>query len=193
MTSTAITGTTAADLQNLLRDRLQAKIKHSFVELIPEELFNGMLDAAMDEFLHGPRSKRFKTTHEYLSANDERNTTGRSGYCTFETPYVDDKYNVYADPNTLPGMVYAQLVTMAKDNLKAMLANDPRFKEEWNMDTQQMVMPIINEIIGDNAQAFMRALMGGIVGAAMISTVNAIRNDNGMGSYCPPPMRPPHL
>ena len=58
MTSTAITGASASDLQSLLRDRLQAKIKTSFVELIPEELFNAMLDSATDEFLHGPRSKR---------------------------------------------------------------------------------------------------------------------------------------
>ena len=35
MTSTAITGASASDLQSLLRDRLQAKT--SFVELIPEE------------------------------------------------------------------------------------------------------------------------------------------------------------
>ena len=181
---------TAADLQNLLRDRLQAKIKTSFVELIPEELFNGMVDAATDEFLKGPRSKRFKTEHQYLSASDERNTTGRSGYVTFETPYTDEKYNVYADPNTLPGMIYAQLVAIAKDNLKAMLANDPMFKEEWDANAQQMVMPIVNQIVGDNALAFMRALMGNVVSSAMTGTMNAIRNDNGMGVYMPPPPRP---
>ena len=182
--------TTASDLQNLLRDRLQAKIKTSFVELIPEELFNGMLDAAMDEFLNGPRSKRFRSESVYITKDDPRNTTGSAGYVTIEKPCVDEKYNVYADTNTLPGMVYAQLVVMAKDNLKTMLANDPRFKEEWDVNAQQIVMPIVNQIIGDNALAFMRALMGSVVSAAMMSTVNAIRNDNGMGGYMPPPVRP---
>ena len=189
MTSTAITGTTAADLQNLLRDRLQAKIKHSFVELIPEELFNGMLDAAMDEFLHGPRSKRFKTTHEYLSANDERNTTGRSGYCTFETPYVDDKYNVYADPNTLPGMIYLELVASAKANVKEIISKDPRFVQQYDANSGDYITPIIEKIIGDNATAFIQALMRNVVGYSIASAIQGIRNDNGMGSYVPPPPR----
>ena len=81
-------------------------------------------------------------------------------------------------------------MAIAKDNLKTMLANDPRFKEEWDANNQQVVLPIVNQIIGDNALAFMRALMGSVVSSAMMGTISAIRNDNGMGGYVPPPPRP---
>ena len=50
-----------------------------------------------------------------------------------------------------------------------------------------MLLPIINQIVGDNAQAFMRALMGGILSSAMCNTINAIRTENQMpGSYVAP-------
>ena len=183
---------TAADLQNLLRERLQAKIKTSFVELIPEELFDGMVDAATDEFLKGPRSKRFQQGHEWLRAEDPRNTTGKDGYCTFEKPIIDEKYNVYADTNTLPGMIYAELVARAREGLREALNADERFQQKWDPATQQMFLPIINQIVGDNAQAFMRALMGGILNSAMCNTINAIRSENQMpGGYMPPPITVP--
>ena len=189
MTSTAITGTTAADLQNLLRDRLQAKIKTSFIELIPEELFNGMLDAAMDEFLNGPRSKRFRADSVYMSADDERNTTGKSGYVTIEKPFIDDKYNVYADPNTLPGMIYLELVATAKANVKEIIGKDPRFTQQYDPNAGDYITPIIEQIIGDNAAAFIQALMRNVVGYSIASAVQSIRNENGMGGYVPPPPR----
>ncbi len=189
MTGTALTGTTAADLQNLLRDRLQAKIKHSFVELIPEELFSGMLDAAMDEFLNGPRSKRFKQDSVYLSADDARNTTGKSGYVSIEVPFVDDKYNVFADPNTLPGMIYLELVALAKANVKEVINKDPRFTQQYDANSGDYIMPIVNQIVGDNAVAFVQALMRNVVGYSIGAAINGIRNENGMGSYVPPPPR----
>ena len=189
MTSTAITGTTAADLQNLLRDRLQARIKTSFVELIPEELFNGMLDAAMDEFLNGPRSKRFKSESVYMTKDDARNTTGTAGYVTIEKPFVDDKYNVYADPNTLPGMIYLELVAQAKANVKEVINKDPRFSQQFDPNSGDYVMPIINQIVGDNAVAFIQALMRNVVGYSVAAAINGIRNENGMGGYVPPPPR----
>ena len=187
MTSTAILGGDSSALQTLLRDRLQEKIKTSFVDLIPEELFNGMLDAATDEFLNGPRSKRFKTDHQYLSAEDARNTTGKSGYVTFEKPCVDDKYNVYSDTNTLPGMVYAEIVAMAKAKVTDLVTNDERFQQHWDVNTGNTVVPIIDKIVGDNAQAFMRAMMSQVVGWSVSQAINQMRNGNNMGSYVPPP------
>jgi hypothetical protein len=189
MTGTALTGTTAADLQNLLRDRLQAKIKHSFVELIPEELFTGMLDAAMDEFLNGPRSKRFKQSHQYLPASDERNTTGKAGYVYFEEPFVDEKYNVFADANTLPGMIYLELVAQAKANVKQVISNDPRFTQQYDPNTGDYITPIIEKVVGDNAVAFVQALMRNVVGYSVAASINNMRSDNGMGGYVPPPPR----
>ena len=178
---------TNLDLQNVLRDRLQEKIRASFVDLIPEEAFNSMVDAATEEFLKGPRRYRFKTSHEWLPASDPRNTSGSSGYQTIEVPHTDEKYNVYADVNTLPGMIYAELVTKAREGLKEVIANDPRFQQTWDPSSGQMLLPIINQIVGDNAQAFMRALMGGILSSAMCNTINAIRTENQMpGSYVAP-------
>jgi hypothetical protein len=187
MTSTTISGNDSSALQNLLRDRLQEKIKSSFIELIPEQLFNGMLDAATDEFLNGPRSKRFKTDHQYLSADDARNPTGKSGYVSFEKPTVDEKYNVYADTNTLPGMVYAEIVAMAKAKITELVAGDERFQQHWDCNTSNTVVPIIDKIVGDNAQAFMRAMMSQVVGWSVSQAINQMRSGNNMNSYVPPP------
>jgi hypothetical protein len=187
MTGTTISGNDSSALQNLLRDRLQEKIKSSFIELIPEQLFNGMLDAATDEFLHGPRSKRFKTETQYLGRDDERNTTGQAGYASFEKPCIDEKYNVYADTNTLPGMVYAEIVAMAKAKVTELVAGDERFQQHWDCNTGNTVVPIIDKIVGDNAQAFMRAMMSQVVGWSVSQAINQMRSGNNMGSYVPPP------
>ena len=188
MTLTAVYPTDAnTSLQAAIRDKLADKIKTGFVELIPQETFNGMLDAAVDEFLHGPRKHRFRTQHQYLSASDARNTTGQSGYCTFEEPFSNPSYNVFADKNTLPGMIYLELVGIAQKAVPESLAKDERFQQTWDSDVQAMVVPILNQIVQDNAQAFMRAMIGNIVNFTLAETINQMRAGNNMNSYYPPP------
>ena len=179
--------TPATGLHEILRERLQDKIKASFIELIPEELFNGMLDSAVDEFLHGPRRHRFRSRHEWLPADDVRNTTGKSGYCSFEEPFVDEKYNVYADPNTLPGMVYAELVGTAKSRVAEAVKAHPGLQQQPDADTGNLIVPIVSQIVGDNAAAFMRALMTGVVSWTVSQAVNNMRAGVNMPGYVPPP------
>jgi hypothetical protein len=174
-------------LQAAIRDKLADKIKTGFVELIPQEAFNGLLDAAVDEFLRGPRKHRSRTQHQYLSKDDARNTTGEPGYCTFEEPFTDPNYNVFADKNTLPGMIYLELVAIAQKAVPEGIAKDERFQQTWDADVQTMVVPILDKIVQDNAQAFMRAMIGGIVQHTMVQSINNMRNGNNMAPYCPPP------
>jgi hypothetical protein len=188
MTLTAVYPTDAnTSLQAAIRDKLADKIKTGFVELIPQEAFNGLLDAAVDEFLRGPRKHRFRTQHQYLSKDDARNTTGEPGYCTFEEPFTDPNYNVFADKNTLPGMIYLELVAIAQKAVPEGIAKDERFQQTWDADVQTMVVPILDKIVQDNAQAFMRAMIGGIVQHTMVQSINNMRNGNNMAPYCPPP------
>lgn len=188
MTLTAVYPTDAnTSLQAAIRDKLADKIKTGFVELIPQEAFNGLLDAAVDEFLRGPRKHRFRTQHQYLLKDDARNTTGEPGYCTFEEPFTDPNYNVFADKNTLPGMIYLELVAIAQKAVPEGIAKDERFQQTWDADVQTMVVPILDKIVQDNAQAFMRAMIGGIVQHTMVESINNMRNGNNMASYCPPP------
>ena len=50
-------------------------------------------------------------------------------------------------------------------------------------------MPIIEQVVGDNAAAFIQALMRNVVGYSISAAIQGIRSDNGMGSYVPTPPR----
>ena len=188
MSNVITTGGMSA-VQEALKEKLSERLKVGFIELIPQEAFDAMTDAAIDEFLHGPRSKRFKSESVYMSKDDERNTTGQNGYVWVEKPFVDEKYNVFADPNTLPGMIYLELVAKVKENLKGIIDGDSRFSQQYDANSGDYVMPIINQIVGDNAVAFIQALMRNVVGYSVAAAINGIRNENGMGGYVPPPPR----
>ena len=87
------------DYQTLLQKKLSDKIKMGFIELIPEEQFDKMIVAAMDALTNGPRHKRF----------NNKSVWRNNGYVSEEVPIENNKYNVLEDPDTIPGMVYAEL------------------------------------------------------------------------------------
>jgi hypothetical protein len=172
--------TTQADnlnLQELLRKKLSDQIKSGFVNLIPDEAFEKMIGAAMDDFMHGPRNKRFKMTTEWLEEDDPRNTLGRTGNVQVETPFVDPTYDVMRDPNTLPGMIMAELHALAKADLIKTISQDPIFQQKY-VDGQY-VTDALKGIVTDNPGPFMEALVGGIISRSMMNFMNEMRNSSG--------------
>lgn len=75
--------TTAIDVQKSIQDRLNLKLKETIIDLIPPEMLEEQSQRALNYFLHG------RTQFQYDS---ERKN-----------------YNIYHDPDTLVGLVYAAL------------------------------------------------------------------------------------
>ena len=187
MTSTNINPTNVPmyedPVMSAVREKLSVKLRTGFVELIPQEVFDNMTTMAIDEFVNGPRSKRFKQTSNYLNADDHRNTTGKAGYVIFEHPI--EGYNPVSDPSTLPGMIYLEIVKLAKENIAKAISEDPKFASNYDNEVGNMVIPVIQDIVGNNTEAFVRSLMSNVVNYTMVNAVNALRSSQGMGNYIP--------
>ena len=167
-----------------IREKLSQKVKTGFLELIPQEMFDNMADLAIDEFINGPRSKRFNKVRTFLQVDDERNKTGSAGYFIIEEPVKD--YNAVSDSSTLPGIIYLEIVKMAKENITKIFKEDPRFIAKYDSEVGDNIVPIINEIVGNNTEAFIRSLMTNIVNFTMVQAINQLRNSENMNSYIPP-------
>lgn len=185
--STSLTNTPAEpSLHDIMRVKLSERIKSGFMDLIPEETFNQMIDAAVDDFINGPRHKRFRSESVYVTGDDYRNTTGKACYIMVETAIPKNEYNRVRDNSTLPGMIYEEIVKMAKDAIGKAVSEDSRLQQVYNNDIGAMVTPVIEQIITDNAAAFMRGLVNNIVQYTVGSSVNQMRQGNGMNNYVPP-------
>jgi hypothetical protein len=167
-----------------IREKLASNMRTGFVELVPQEVFDKMTDLAIDEFVNGPRSKRFKANSLYLGPEDPRNTTGKHGYVTVEVPIAD--YNPVADKTTLPGMIFEEISNKAKENIAETLKNMPEFNTKYDADVGRNIVPLITDIVANNAGAFMTAMMNGVIQHTFIEAINAMRNGNGMNSYSHP-------
>lgn len=107
----------ALSFEERLRDRMRAMM----LDTVKVEELDAMLKAGVDEFVHGPRSKRFEQTRDWLAAEDPRNTTGSDGYVTFERPIPKNTYDASRDPSTLPGIVHKHIVESLTPPIKAYL------------------------------------------------------------------------
>ena len=185
MINTTLTSNKEDPIIKAVREKLSERLKTGFIELIPQEAFNTMTDLAIDEFVNGPKNERFIIDRVYLSVDDERNTTGSAGYVQIKKP--NDKYNPVSDSKTLPGMIYLELVKLAKENISKAVNEDKRFTSMYDVNVGNQVVPILNTIVKDNAAAFMQALMNNVVHFTLNSAINSLRNSQNMSTYIPPP------
>jgi hypothetical protein len=119
----------AQSLHDVLKIKLADRIKTGFVDLLPAEAFDKMVEGALDEFLNGPRHKRFNKRRDWRANGGEN---GKGGYVEYEEPIENNKYSPAEDSNTLPGMIYVELKLMASEMIKDSLNGDERFKELSN-------------------------------------------------------------
>ena len=173
--------TQTKSLQEQLQDRMNAVLKENFISLIPEEQFAVLTASLLDEFLHGPRRLRFRQRQEYVGR--DKPGADQNGYRHWEEPDPDSKYDATRDPNTLPGMVMAELVKLGKERVAAAVNEGP-LKTEWDAQLQQMVAPAINQCVQDNAGRFIAALLGGFVTSmTQVALHQFQQNTQGMPRY----------
>lgn len=167
-----------------LKTKLSEKFKSSIIDLVPEELFNKMMDLATDEFVNGPRSERFTKCNKYWNSTDTDNPKpGVNWTESVEVPNPHSKYNPVNDKKTLPGMIYLILVDKAKKDLLEYITTSEQFQQKWEGD--KYIMPIVETILKGNADVFMRELVRNIMTQTMMNTINGLRSNNGMPSYVP--------
>lgn len=166
------------DYQTLLQKKLSDKIKMGFIELIPEEQFDKMIVAAMDALTNGPRHKRF----------NNKSVWRNNGYVSEEVPIENNTYSVLADPDTIPGMVYAELKKSAT-NAVLELTKTEEYQGNWSvvngMAIKGIVDGVFRDAIKDNASVFVEALIGNVIQTAMLNVFTTMRNNvqNGRSSY----------
>lgn len=171
------------DYNSILQQRLSEKIKSGFIELIPEEQFDKMIAAAMEDLQLGPRRHRYKREYVYMEKNDPRNDMGYAGRVETEVEYIDEKYNVLHDINTIPGMIYASLHKSATEAINQTL-NTPEYQGIFKNDGsggKEIIDGALSKIIGDNVDLFVKKMFGGIISAAMHETLMVIRNSQQNG------------
>ncbi len=185
MSSTALSSTDMKDpVLSAIREKLSERLKTGFIELIPQETFDKMTDLAIDEFVNGAQHKRFKKASGYLDKDHPNNNTGVTGHVEYMVPIVD--YSPVNDSSTLPGMIYLELVKLAKDSIADTLSKDERFNSKYDADLSMCIIPILNKIVSDNAPVFMQALMNNVVQYSVAQSINNLRSSQGMGGYTPP-------
>lgn len=176
--------TTTADnaLFTALQSKLNASMKAAIIEMIPEEKYNELTEACFDEFLNGPRAYRFETIEVYLSADDPRNTTGKSGNVRITTELFhpmkkNEKYIINDDPNTLPGMVMQILreeaTKMTKEAIKKWQENNRSTVTDGSdragpySFSQAMLNDAIVNFCNANAGRIFATMLSGVVNQAM--------------------------
>lgn len=120
--------------QVTLKDRITEKLRTDFINLLSNEELGAIYDTAMDEFLHGPRSKRFKKIPEWTP----------NGYKDQEVPIED--FDVFKCEGTLPNMILKEITLLANATLKTALENGP-LKAEWDSDAMSFVYKNLEELI----------------------------------------------
>lgn len=146
------------DLQKSIQDKISEKIRSSFVDLIPQETFDKLVSTALDEFINGPRHKRFKTVSDWSGKKET----------------VDENYNVLNDPNTLGGMIMEALYKQGKEHLVNYLQSEA-FKTTWS-NGEYNACQLVKDAIGENSQAFVTALFSNLIQQAFMTTVNNMNN-----------------
>ncbi len=159
-------------IQETFKAKIDEKVRESFMELIPDELISSLVSSALDTYINGPRDKRFESKPVYDAV------TGR----TTLQEVTKTGYDPHNDPNTLPGMIYLQLFELGKSAI-AKEFERPEWQSRW--DNGQIIIPVINELVKDNADVFIQALLRSIVSSAMSNVISAIKQSNANIPFMP--------
>jgi hypothetical protein len=164
MSSDLSTGGGTVDLAQIFRDRVMDTLKKQFMDLIPKDVFDAMVNKQLEEFLNGPRHKRFKKGQEYVGGK----------YVEVEVPIPECTYRPEDDPNTLPGMIKTEVVTQFK-KVAADYIQHLNYTEQI-MPHVQSIDNVIAKTIRENTENFVTAMFQNVVGVAMSGTIGYLNN-----------------
>jgi len=133
-------------VQETFKQRISGNLQNQFMDLMPPELLDELTDAAWDEFINGSPQKRHN-----------RN------------------YNPFQDPDTVKGMIMAEMREQTKQKIKEVFAR-PEWQNRWDSNSGSCVIEAVDEIVGNNADAFVQALFKQVVGGFMQNAIGNFRN-----------------
>lgn len=128
---------TKVDLQKSITDRLNAKLKEALIDLIPPEVLQEKTEQAASYFLNG------KTHFTGYYADEDRK-----------------KYKIQDDPDTLVGMIYAEMKKQAAEAIKQEFATNPLFKPAYDAVAKDAVHAALTKLVTENAGAVLVSLVG---------------------------------
>lgn len=160
---------TEISLQQKLQEKISDRIRSSFIDMIPQEEFDKMVAAALDEFINGPEAKRFDWKYPPGKYDGPRIKVPKS-YDLGQAPY-----NPINDPSTFSGMIMQELKEQGKKTLLDILSKEP-FMGIWSNRGQE-ASTIVKQAIGENVNIFVEKLFGNLVQNAMMQMQQAIQNN----------------
>lgn len=128
---------TQVDLQKSITERLNSKLKEALIDLIPPEVLQQKTEQAAAYFLNG------KTHFTGYHADDERK-----------------RYQIHNDPDTLVGLIYAEMKRQAVEAIKQEFATNPLFKPAYDAAAKDAVHAAITQLVTENAGAVLVGLVG---------------------------------
>ncbi len=137
------------------QDRIRDRIRTMMFDSLTESELDAMLAQCLDEFMHGPRNKRFLIVNAYFQEGDLRIPTAEKKAGNYQVEGgPDPKYNPSEDPNTLPGMLYRELRTMAVDLVKEHVA---KMKHNTTEDYSTIVagQPVVRSSLESAIQSWL--------------------------------------
>lgn len=151
------------DLQKNLQGKVAEKIRSSFMDLIPPEMFDKMVDSAMDEFINGNKEKRGR-----IASKTWNPLTSREELV---------QYNPIFDSETLPGMIMVEIQKKGRAELIDILSS-PDFTAGTWINGKQAATTAVEDMIKKHAPDFVTALFSSLVNSAMTNITNSLRNNN---------------
>jgi hypothetical protein len=133
--------TTAVDFQKSIQERLNSKLKESLIDLIPPEVLQEKSNEAALYFLNG------KTNFRYT---EER-----------------ERYDIMKDPDTLIGMLFADMQRQAAQAIRAEFDSNPLFKQAYDAASKEAVRKAMTELVTENAGAVLVGVVGDVMAMHM--------------------------
>lgn len=152
--------TTLSNAQATLKDRITDKLRTDFINLLSPEEIGALYDTAIDEFVNGPRSKRFQF-----------------GNGNFPNP----EFNVFKCEGTLPYMIMQEITKMASETLKIAIEQGP-LKKDWNAEVGKHVNTQLQKMVEEKGAGLMSMMFANYLGDVMSLALSRFQN-NGFRAY----------
>jgi len=162
------------DLQKILQSKISEKIRASFIEFLPQETFDTMVESALEEFINGPRSERFFWETIYVDKTLDCPTGNKRIEKPRQYRHGDKQYDPAQDLNTLSGMITAEFKRQAQERMKDFF-NSPEMLCIWT-GKQYAASTAVKEMVKDNSDLFVQELFSQSMSTIMANIRNNINS-----------------
>lgn len=183
----ALMATSMVELMEKLRLKADKAIKEVFLDSLTPEQYKMLVTEAVDDFVNGTKSKRFKRIVEsiYMRSADDKPPDGRilrewAGNSSYNVEFMrpNPDYDPALDPETLPGMIRAILREKVNKEFVKEIIGSPEMEQVWNTQGgfgggYHVFEKFITKFLTENWETIMlaerKAMLSGVMGTLLSS------------------------